>query len=201
MPQLLLSEFVDIVSTSGLPKATKVRQAKHRPPYNPAADYYKKIREDIVFAHQSARGKNFIDNTLSDLVDKKKVSNYTDIVAGYKKWWGNRSPVWFDPPDLTYSDQNIDVLVNPELGLNINGTSYLIKLYFKADPLAKNRVAIVTHLMAICSSQSLSLPPNTVMSVLDVRRSKLITPSVPLAGLTSILNAEMAYIANLWPTI
>jgi len=38
------------------------------------------------------------------------------------------------------------------------------------------------------------LYPHTTMSVLDVRRSKLFSPTVPIAGLTDILNAELAYI-------
>ena len=48
MPQISLTDFVDIVSTSGTPKATKVKQVKYRPAYNPAIDFYKRIRDDIV---------------------------------------------------------------------------------------------------------------------------------------------------------
>ncbi len=201
MPQLSLTDFVDIVSARGTPKATKVRQLKRRPTYDPAADFYKRIREGIVEAHQADQGKVCIDRTMTGLTDQKKITAYPPIVAGYKKWWGKKSLVWFYPPNVLYSKHGVDVAVNPELGLEIDGTPHLIKLYFKADPLAKNRVDIITHLMAITASGTCPSPSPTVMSVLDVRRGKLISPTVPITGLTGILDAELAYIATLWPTV
>ena len=193
MSQLSLTDFVDIVSASGTPKATKVRQLKKRPGYDPAADFYKRIREDIVEAHQNGEGKEYIDRTLTGLTDQKKITAYPLIVDGYKKWWGRKSFVWFDPPNMIYSKHGVDVAVNPELGLEIDGTPHLIKLYFKANPLAKNRVDIITHLMAITTSRSCPSPSTTVMSVLDVRRAKLISPTVPITGLTGMLMQN-------WPT-
>jgi len=69
-------------------------------------------------------------------------------------------------------------------------------LYFKADPLAKNRIDIITHLVAVaCANQA---PGGCVMGVLDVRRSKLITPTVPIDGLDTMLRAEAAYWATAW---
>jgi hypothetical protein len=37
--------------------------------------------------------------------------------------------------------------------------------------------------------------------VLDVRRSKLIVPTVSGGGLLPIVDAELAYIAALWPNV
>jgi len=89
------------------------------------------------------------------------------------------------------------------LGLKVDGAPHLIKLYFKSKPLEKNKVDIITHLMAttlsgLCPSTSNTI---TVMSVLDVRRGKLISPTVPISALMGMLQAELAYIATLWPSV
>jgi hypothetical protein len=198
MPQISLTDFVDIVSASGTPKATKVRQVKRRPAYAPAADFYKPLRERIVEAHRFDYGRDYIDGAMADLTDQKKMKVYPPIVDGYKKWWGKKTLVWFDAPSFWYSKHGVDVAVNPELGLKINETPHLVKLYFKSDPLAKNKVDIITNLMAIVSSQD---DPDPVMSVLDIRRGKLFSPTVSIPGLTAMLDAELAYISALWPSL
>jgi hypothetical protein len=45
MIRVSLTDFVDIVSKSGTPKATKVAQVKKRGRYEPAVDFYKPLRE------------------------------------------------------------------------------------------------------------------------------------------------------------
>jgi hypothetical protein len=199
--QLSLTDFVDIVSTSGTPKATKVHQIKHRPAYNPMTDFYKRIREGIIETHQTGKGKANIDVTIKGLTDPKKRAAYPYIATQYKKWWGRKSLVWFEPLNVLYKKPDISIAVNPELGLEIDGVPHLIKLYFKVAPLAKNRVNIITHLMEITASNEYPYPPNTIMSVLDVRRGKLFLPTVSAIDLTGMLNAELAYITTLWPTI
>ena len=89
--------------------------------------------------------------------------------------------------------------MNPELGLQINGQSHLIKLYFKAKKLSKTRIDIITHSMDATLSRF--APPHTCMSVLDVRHSKLISPTVPIEGLDAMLVGELAYIAAVWPGV
>ena len=201
MPHLSLTDFVDIISASGTPKATKVKQIKFRPAYNPAADFYKRIREGIIEIHKNGYNKSHIGSTLTGLTDKKKETAYPEIVSGYKKWWGNKQIIWFEPPNDLFSSHGVDVSVNPELGLEINGASHLVKLYFKGEPLAKNRIDIITHLMAAVLTNSCPSPSSTVMSVLDVRRSKLISPTVPIPAIGGILEAELAYISALWPSL
>jgi hypothetical protein len=201
MPQISLTDFVDIVSASGTPKATKVKEVKRRPPYQPSFDFYKQIRDGIVEAHQNRRGKTHLDGTLPVLTDRKKVAVYPSLVASYKKWWGRKDFVWFIPPNVLYSRNGIDISINPELGLEINGIPHLIKLYFKGEPLAKNKIDIITHLMAVSASPYCPQPGDTIMSVLDIRRQKLFTPTVPIPSLSATLNAELAYISALWPSV
>ena len=199
MPKLSLTDLVDVVSKSGTPKSTKVTQIKHRPPYSPATDFYKPLRDEIIHIHASALAKATLTKFGSSVSDPKKAANYPDAITGYTSWWGRKSITWFIPPSETYSANGVDVSVNPELGLEFGGQHYIIKLYFKADPLAKSRVNLITHMMEI------SLRPkcthSEIMALLYVRNSKLFAPAVPIAGLTPVVNAELAYIAALWPLV
>jgi len=199
MPEISLTDFVDIVSTSGTPKLTKVRRVKNRAPYSPAMDFYKPFGDHLTDVHRQGLNRNHLRNILPTLTDQKKIANYPALVQGYSRWWGRKQVVWFNPHNDVWSANNVYVRVNPELGLRVNNTPYLIKLYLKADRLSKPRIDIITHLMDICLSQHCSQV--TVMSVLDVRRAHLISPTVPISGLTAALGAELAYVSALWPHV
>lgn len=199
MPDLSLTDLVDVSASSGTPKMTKVRQIKNRPAYDPKIDFYRPFRERILAIHQEGLPKSELSDIVPSLTDPKKVTNYPSLVDGYRQWWGRKSLTWFSPPSLIWSAHGVDVRVNPELGLVINEVPHLIKMYLKADPLTKNRIEIITHLMDM--TLSASCPVNTVMAVLDVRNHRLLTPTVPVAGLTAGLDAELAYVAALWPNV
>ena len=199
MPRLSLTDFVDIAASSGTSKANKVRAIKNRPPYNPAFDFYKPLRDHIEKTHSSSKGKTDLEKLLPSLTDKKKINAYPILISRYQKWWGKKDLNWFTPPTGIYNDHGIDVSVNPELGLIIDGIPHLVKLYFKSELLTKNRVDVILFLL---DSQLSSLSPtDTTMSVLEIRRSKLYTPTVHIPELTAILSAELAYVSALWPHV
>jgi hypothetical protein len=199
MPVISLTDFVDIVSKSGLPKSTKVREIKTRPDYSPAFDYYKKFREGLVELHQDGGVKGDLKNLLLQS-DMKKQQNYADLVQGYGKWWGRKKLTWVSPPaSQLWSGHAIDVRVNPELGLQIDGQPHLLKLYMKDEKLTAPRVALITHLMSL--THSALVAPNTALAVLDVRNARLFLPGKANPAMTPTLMAELAYVASLWPTI
>ena len=132
-------------------------------------------------------------------MDPKKVANYPPMVAGYKKWWGNKTLEWFTPPNETYTSAGVDVAINPELGLKINGQAHIVKLYLKTDSLTKTKADLIVSLMnhVFAASQ----PPGTQFSVLDVRNSKLFTYSAVGKNFKPMVDAELSYIASLWPHV
>jgi hypothetical protein len=198
MPTLSLTDLVDVVTRSGTPKATKVREIKHRAPYSPATDFYKPFRDGIIDIHRNNQPRGDV-KSLSEQTDPKKVANYLALVSGYHKWWGRKTLDWFDPETETWGAHGVDIRVNPELGLQVNGTRHLVKLYLKGSPLAKTRIEVITHLMH--ESLAPLVPKGTVLSVLDVRNAKLFVPTVPVPAMTATLQAELAYIASLWPHV
>ena len=128
--------------------------------------------------------------------DQKKQGNYPSAVNGYKKWWGQKTLGWFSPPHTSYGQHGVEVIVNPELGLDVNGTRHLVKLYFKTDPLSKLRVDITIRPME--TTLRPHCPKNEAMAVLDVRQAKLFTFQAAAAASMAMIDAELAYIASLW---
>lgn len=199
MPRLSLTDFIDIVSRAGTSRTTKVAQLKKRPPYDPAFDFYKIVRDAIEATHQQGHPKSHLGTVLGKLQDPKKQVNYPAIVSGYSRWWGRKSISWFVPPSALFSHAGVEVSVNPELGLEFGGEKHIIKLYFKGAKLTKQRTMIVTGLMEH-SLRAIS-PPGAKMALLDIRSSKLFPAPAMTPNLIAGLQAELAYIATLWPLV
>ncbi len=191
-----LTYFLDFVHKSGTPRLTVVRKFKNRPEYDPAADYYKPLRNEIVRMHGVGDPKTVLD-AFAATVHAKKKANYARAVAGYKKFLGKKDLAWFDPPTGKWSGGGIDVRVNPEVGLEINGVQYVLKLYFKRDKLAKNKMEIINHLMA----ETLNDPKKTqTFGVVDMRSGKLIT-GITDPDLPALLKGEAAAFAAMLASV
>ena len=194
-----MTDFVDIVHQSGTPKATKVRQVKQRPEYHPAFDFYKPVREAIADTYQSGGAKAQFQAVAGAVSDPKKVSNYPAVISGYSKWWGKKPLSWFTPPKHEYVSSGVHVAVNPELGLSWGSEKHVIKLYFKEAKIEKYRVTLILDLMEYCLRPSVDV--DATMSVLDVRASRLYSRGGGPLATIPLVDAELAYIAHLWPKI
>jgi hypothetical protein len=199
MPKITLTDLIDVVSKSGPQKATKVAQVKNRPAYTPASDFYKIFREGVIDIHRTGAEKSEVRKISAKTSDLKRITHYAGMASGYAKWWGKKNISWFTPPSETYSNAGIDVSINPELGLIVNGKSHVVKLYMKSDVLTKNRADLITALMEYSLRDEAS--DDTVMAVLDVKRSKIYEYSRSDRKFRPMIDAELAYIASIWPHI
>lgn len=199
MPRITLTDFSDVVAKAGTPKATKVSQLKNRLAYDPAADFYKALREGLVHLHKHGGDKGSVLQIARGVTDPKKAANYPAMLAGYKKWWGRKQLMWFDPPGDVYSKFGIDVAVNPELGLKINGAPCVIKLHLKSEPLSKTRADLVVTLMH--SVLGAGKTGGSDFAILDVRQSKVFTFAAAHKNFQPMVDAELSYIATLWSQV
>lgn len=78
--KLSLTDFVEVVSKAGTPKATKVRAIKHRPAYNPATDFYRPLRAGLSRFHKQNRPRTCIHELLVDIHDPKKLRRYKNAL-------------------------------------------------------------------------------------------------------------------------
>lgn len=191
-----LTTFIDIASASGTAKVTALRRFKNRGDYDPRHDYWKRLRTAIVEYHESAE-PDVLDLVANTAASNKR-ENYRQCVQAYKNWAGSSRYSWFDPPAGDWEHAGVLVRVSPELGLRRGQQRLAIKLYFKTEPLTKLRADVILHLL-----QTVLLPTGgcTDIGILDVRRSRLIQPTVEKPDIDAALRGEAGYIAAAWDSV
>ncbi|MCA6441112.1 MAG: hypothetical protein IM581_14360 [Chitinophagaceae bacterium] len=133
-------------------------------------DYWKYLRDNLEDFHKSDKDKKELDKIVDLLTYKAKEKNYNELVTAYKGFLGRKSIKWFDPPYKQWKNNELLIKINPELGLNINGRKYVIKLYFKSDNITKNRVDLILTLL---KKELTSRTSDFEVALLDIRAKKL----------------------------
>jgi len=197
MAQLFFKEFSDIAVSSGQPKLTMIRKEKHKPPYQPAGDYYKQLREAIVEAHEQSLGQVHITSEANGCPNPKRKGNYIALANAYNKWWGKKAITSHPHQKDTFSANGIDITLNPELCLEWSGHKHLVKLYFNQEAMTQARANYMIHLMdVVYSGRGIN-----EFNVLDIKKGKLFSFTGSAANFTIGLSAETAFIAAAWPSL
>lgn len=195
-----LTDFIDFVNKSGGTKLTKVKEIKKRDDYHPSTDFYKILRDGITEIHQRNGKKGELDKILKVLSHDAKIKNYPDVIAGYKKFWGNKVFQWFNPPTVHWKQGDIDINVNPELGLEFNGKFYIIKLYFKSDKLTKDKSGQILSLLESKLRKEVD-EDEVQFGILDIRNSKLFVYEVKDSIYLPLLEGELKSFETIWKAI
>lgn len=116
------------------------------------------------------------------------------MIAQYKKWLRKKNVTYFVPPREAFQISKTEIITNPELGLNIDGTPYVVKLFLNKDKLTKVRANFMIAIMD-------SLWSETTNAVLDVRNEKLFTFTGDRKHYLNAITAEVASIEVMWPDL
>ena len=199
MPDISLTDFVDFVIKAGTPKLTKVTEIKHRPEYSPAFDFWKPLRTGIRDFHKGGgANKSDLEQILLGINDPKKLRRYPAAIRAYKKFLGRKQVTWFDPPTDVWSHAGLNVHVNPELGLEIDGQRHVIKLYFKEEAPTKSRLQVIMELMRL--SLSGATDSGDLFSILDVSNTKLASAAAT-SSVEPLLKGEAASFMQIWSSV
>ncbi len=194
MASVTLTTFMDYVVVSGTRKITLVRNAKtqYQREDDPRADFYKPLREGNIEMHKAGRDLSYLDSVLSRMTDAKKLTSYPKCIEGYAACLGDSTlttplarPRSGHPPDRGQSQT--------ELLLTIDGEQYMVKLYFKADPIPRGAVAPMLRMVQVSIPKSTKAKP----AILDLQHAKLHTRSQLDPSLDALLQAEAASLALL----
>jgi hypothetical protein len=197
MLSITMTTFVDFVSTNGTARLTAVRRAKqyYENGYALERDFYKPFRDRVDDIFNSGWDAQELKKSLAGVTEPTKIDNYEECRQGLTKWVGCKTITALPAKRGTWTGSALQVSVNPELHVEIDGKPYLIKLYMKSDALSKQKANTALHLLGK------KAPAGTTVGVLDVRRSKLFVPTVKIAGMDALLTAEAAALVSLWEAI
>ena len=211
MERISLSYFVDFVLKAGTPKLTGVRELKENRD-EAYSDFYKPIREAILDMHRrsgaasasaseggGAADPQALDRFVASLRDERRRRIYPPIVEGYRRFLGQGRMSWFEPPIGAYPVGDVRININPELGLVIDGTPHLIKMYFRGEPLSAKRVAVTLNLVTAALARGAA--PGTVFAMLDVRKARLHTLKALNPRLALLLRGEAASFSTIYQAL
>ncbi|MCC6557012.1 MAG: hypothetical protein IT372_29015 [Polyangiaceae bacterium] len=197
MDKLSMTYFVDFALKAGTPKIGDVKEFKERKERKDElfTDFYRQVREAIVDMHRAGKSPAALDDFLAAQHDERRRRIYPHVVNGYKKLLESADVKWFEPPAAAYPLGDLKINVNPELGLFINGTPHLLKMYFRQEPLSAKRMSVILNLLH--GGLGSSVAPGTVFGVLDVRKAKIHAFKVPNPRVSVLLRGEAASFATI----
>lgn len=194
-----ITDFIGFVNKSGGSKMTKVKQLKNRENYHPSKDFYKILREEIVNLHQLNKDVKTLDELLGKLADTKKKNNYPAVIAGYKKFLGKKKATWFEPPFKHWIIGDLDIKINPELGIQLGKNSFVIKLYLSSDKITKDKV---TQILSLLEHELRNQVEDvTVFGILDVKTGKLFENTNKDVSYLPLLEGEAKSFETIWKGI
>ncbi len=200
MIKISLTDFIDFVSKAGSTKYSKVKQIAKRKDYQPAFDFWKPLREAIIKLHKEGNNKKELDNVMEDLTDKKKEKRYLILIKAYKSFLGRKKINWFDPPKKKYwKYKELNVILNPELGLEINNKFFVVKLYFKSEKLSQKKADLILLLMNKHLKKGKYKDVN--FAILDIERKKLFDKTNLKNEQFSLLEGEALSFLTIWRSI
>lgn len=197
MDKISLTYFVDFVLKAGTPKLAGVREWKERKD-DLSFDFYRQIRESIVDMHRSGKPDAVLDDFLAAQRDERRRRVYPSIIEGYRRFLSSAKMTWFDPPVGSCKLGDVEVNINPDLGLVIDGKPHLIKIYFRGEPLSAKRTSVVLNLLAGGLADT---NPGKALALLDVRNAKLHTFKAPNPRLGVLLRGEAAAFSTIYAAL
>ena len=182
--------FVDaFLLRTGVNKVSAVREAKEG--LHPERDFYKPLRERIVQMHQKGGDGSVLDGLLTEIQDERKKRFYPADIAGYRRFLDASKPEeWIAPPKAPLQIGNLELDVQPDLGLVIGGRKHLLLLQFGQRRSPAPRVSALLNIMYAALRP---VAPDATFGVLDVQNARLHTlKAVPNPRLHVLLRGEGA---------
>ena len=196
-----LTEFINYVNKSGLPKLTVIKQAKIRreEEYEVPTDYWKAFRSKLVKLMKENSSLEPLYDILESIAVEKQ-HNYQRAIDGFISYFKKKKYTWVKPPRGNWKVKNLEILIQPEIGFQYKGVTYFVKLFLSAnDILDKRHASLILKMMDISLRDKISSDDR--LAVLDVNRGKLfdIMPDSP--DLEALLISESTSLIDLWERI
>lgn len=163
-----LTHLLRFLSTRGLARVQIVEDSQRD--YDPATDFYRKLRQAIVAALEA--GSPVPMQTLLGNVHEKKLPHYTKCVEQVTVWMSKTGFTEVVPirSSLSYVLGELKVNVSPELLVTVDGKRYIVKLYLAQETLSPHALRALGFLIRSTFGQRIA---DAQPAVFDVRKGKL----------------------------
>jgi len=187
-----MTSFADFVVSDSLSKFSKVL-AIHRQyerEYSPAADFWSRFQQGVEGVLSSG-GKPIDLDEVHKIAKDNRSTQYLSACRGFQRFWGNRTIELIGRPKTEiWEHDRLQVKINPELIVRIDGRAMTLKLHLK-DKLTLTQRLSNPLLFLLDQKFSSELEPRGV-GILDVHRGKLWIPGSSRKVLEPVLQMEAA---------
>jgi hypothetical protein len=156
-------------------------------------DRYKRLRNEVVPALRTGDLQHL--ESLPPRVTASKRNDYAACVNGLRLFLKKHEVKFLAdiaPSDWTCGE--LEVRVNPEVRLQVDGVAYLVKLFMVQQPLLVVSEQALGYLITEAHCSSWSDSP----ALLDLRRSKLVLPRRPTTRTPKLVRVEAASFVAMW---
>lgn len=134
--------------------------------YSPASDFYRPLRQGIVRYHKGRIDFEDLIERMRTLGSSTQRLHLPDAAESYRKFLETHDVRWVENARKEiWMCGDLEVRVNPELCVEVDGVECLQKLYFKQERLDRHRLGTIFELFRESFDER--------CGVLDVRRGTL----------------------------
>lgn len=199
MVEVSVTKFLDFVHKSGLPRMTCLKDIKKQYgiDYAVERDYYKWVREKIIEVIKNGLPVNDLNKILNLTHKQDKIRNYRQCIEGFSTFANKHTLEWCGTDRGEWIHNGLAIIVNPELLVKVDGKKYMIKLYFKTDPISKARSECIFYLFETAMKKSKNYTP----AILNCRTSSLIQKTKTVPDIQVLLQAEADAFLTMWNSL
>lgn len=161
--------FANFVTEKPNKRKKYVNKIINKEPYAFEKDYYSVLRIKLISTIK--KNKSLIElNQMLKKINPKKHNHYEVLIDQIQNFMQGVKYIWVEPPKNIIEYSGLQLKVNPEIGININGETLFIKMYFKQDQIENEKVNIMLKIMQDSIKEDYQ---NAKVAILDVRRCEL----------------------------
>lgn len=169
MANLIFEKFADYVLKKEKYKKSFVHQTINQGKYEPQQDYYLQLRTRLISLLRKNIPLNELENIIGN-ISERKTGNYTTLIENIQSFLNGKRYKWVEPIKNEIDYSGLTIKVNPEIGLELDGTMYYIKMYFKQKEISIQKVSILEKMMQdACKTETV----NVKLAIWDIRRCKI----------------------------
>jgi hypothetical protein len=199
--RISMTSFADFVVCDSLGQFAKVRaiQKQYEREYFPGADFWSRFQQGVETILSNGGRPADLDGIYQS-ARHNRGSQYDSGCKGFRKFWGKQKIELAGTPQVaTWDHGRLQVRVNPEWILRINGELVVVKMHLKKNLLLNQR--LVNPMLYLLNQKYGSAVEGPRVAILEVHQGKLWKPGKSQRDLDPVLHMEAAAFVAGWEVL